>query len=48
MSVPYFMTHADVPKGVKADMGLVPELLRLAVGIEHIDDLAADVEQALS
>ena len=48
MSVPYFMTHADVPKEVKAEMDLVPELLRLAVGIEHIDDLTADVEQALS
>ena len=48
MSVPYFMTHADVPKEVKADMDLVPELLRLAVGIEHIDDLIADVDQALS
>ena len=48
MSVPYFMTHADVPKEVKAEMELVPELLRLAVGIEHIDDLKADVDQALS
>ena len=48
MSVPYFMTHADVPKEVKADMDLVPELLRLAVGIEHIDDLKADIDQALS
>ena len=48
MSVPYFMTHADVPKEVKADMDLVPELLRLAVGIEHIDDLTSDVDQALS
>ena len=48
MSVPYFMTHADVPKEIKFEMDLVPELLRLAVGIEHIDDLAADVDQALS
>ena len=48
MSVPYFMTHSDVPIEVKAEMDLVPELLRLAVGIEHIDDLKADVDQALS
>ena len=48
MSVPYFMTHADVPDEVKAEMDLVPELLRLAVGIEHIDDLTADIDQALS
>ena len=48
MSIPYFMTHADVPMDVKAEMDLTPELLRLAVGIEHIDDLRADVKQALS
>ena len=48
MSVPYFMTHADVPREVKAEMDLVPELLRLAVGVEHIDDLIADIDQALS
>ena len=48
MSIPYFMTHADVPTEVKAEMDLAPELLRLAVGIEHIDDLRADVKQALS
>lgn len=48
MSVPYFMTHADVPEDVKAEMDLVPELLRLAVGVEHIDDLIADIENALS
>ena len=47
MSVPYFMTHADVPKDVKAEMDLVPELLRLAVGVEHIDDLISDIEAAL-
>jgi cystathionine gamma-synthase len=41
------MTHADVPEIVKTDMGLDPKLLRLAVGIEHIDDLIADISQAL-
>tara|TARA_Y100000588_G_scaffold330451_1_gene367345 strand:+ start:110 stop:1276 length:1167 start_codon:yes stop_codon:yes gene_type:complete len=47
MSVPYFMTHADVPKDVKAEMNLVPELLRLAVGVEHIEDLLSDIKGAL-
>ena len=47
LSVPYFMTHADVPKDVKSEMGLVPELLRLAVGIEHIDDLLSDIDASL-
>ena len=41
------MTHADVPTDVKRSIGLVPELIRLSVGIEHIDDLMADIEQAL-
>jgi cystathionine gamma-synthase len=41
------MTHADVPKDVKAEMNLVPELLRLAVGVEHIEDLLSDIEGAL-
>ena len=41
------MTHADVPKDVKSEMGLVPELLRLAVGIEHIDDLLSDIDVSL-
>ena len=48
MSVPYYMTHADVPKEVKAEMDLVPELLRLAVGVELIDDLLSDIESALT
>ena len=47
MSVPYFMTHADVPKDVKSEMNLVPELLRLAVGVEHIEDLLTDIKEAL-
>ena len=45
--VPYEMTHADVPMDVKRSINLVPELIRLSVGIEHIDDLMADIKQAL-
>ncbi|MEE2765092.1 MAG: PLP-dependent aspartate aminotransferase family protein [Candidatus Neomarinimicrobiota bacterium] len=45
--VPYEMTHADVPKEIKKSMGLVPELIRLSVGVEHIDDLMSDIGQAL-
>ena len=44
---PATMTHADVPKDIKAEMNLVPELLRLAVGVEHIEDLLSDIEGAL-
>ena len=45
--VPYEMTHADVPIEIKKSMGLIPELIRLSVGVEHIDDLMADIERAL-
>ena len=45
--VPYEMTHASVPKKIKKDMDLVPELVRLSVGVEHIDDLSNDVIEAL-
>ena len=45
--VPYEMTHASVPKKIKRDMNLVPELVRLSVGIEHIDDLSNDIIEAL-
>ena len=45
--VPYEMTHASVPKKIKKDMDLVPELVRLSVGIEHIDDLSNDIIEAL-
>ena len=41
------MTHADVPTETKKSMGLIPELIRLSVGVEHIDDLMADIERAL-
>ena len=45
--VPYEMTHADVPIEIKKSMGLIPELIRLSVGVEHMDDLMADIERAL-
>ena len=48
LSVPYFMTHADVPVEVKSEMGLVPEMLRFAVGVEHIDDLLDDIAKSLN
>jgi len=44
--VPYGMTHASVPPDMKISMGLTEDLVRLSVGIEHIDDLYADIERA--
>jgi cystathionine gamma-lyase len=44
---PGIMTHASVPVEVRAALGLGDDLVRLSVGIEHIDDLIADLDQAL-
>lgn len=44
---PAIMTHASVPADKRAELGISDTLIRLSVGIENIDDLKADVEQAL-
>lgn len=44
---PCTMTHASVPEDVQQAMGITGDLIRISVGIEHIDDLIADLEQAL-
>ena len=44
---PASMTHASVPRTMREAMGLTDSLVRLSVGIEDVDDLIADLEQAL-
>jgi len=44
---PAIMTHASVPAEMRAKTGIVDGLIRISVGIEHIDDLLADLSQAL-
>ncbi|MBI5709722.1 MAG: cystathionine gamma-synthase [Candidatus Eisenbacteria bacterium] len=44
---PASMTHAAVPREVRLAMGFADGLLRLSVGIEDVQDLAADLERAL-
>jgi len=44
---PASMTHASIPKAVREESGVVDALIRLSVGIENIDDLIADLEQAI-
>ncbi|HXI20895.1 MAG TPA: cystathionine gamma-synthase family protein [Gemmatimonadales bacterium] len=44
---PHTMTHADVPAETKERLGVTPGLVRLSVGVEHFEDIVADVEQAL-
>jgi methionine-gamma-lyase len=44
---PASMTHADVPPDEREAMGITPGLVRLSVGVEHYEDLVADLAQAL-
>ncbi|WP_054950821.1 aminotransferase class I/II-fold pyridoxal phosphate-dependent enzyme [Numidum massiliense] len=48
MTYPTTQTHADVPEEVRERIGVSDDLLRLSVGIEHVDDLCADLAQAFA
>lgn len=41
-------THSQLTDKEQLDAGLPPDLVRLSIGIEHIDDIIADLEQALA
>ena len=41
------MTHASIPAETRAPIGIDDGLVRLSVGIEDVDDLIADLENAL-
>ena len=45
---PASMTHASIPKAIREKSGVVDALIRLSVGIEAVEDLIADLDQALS
>jgi cystathionine gamma-lyase len=45
---PAIMTHASVPAERRAALGVDDNLVRFSVGVEHVDDLRADIEQALA
>jgi cystathionine beta-lyase/cystathionine gamma-synthase len=45
---PAMMTHASVPKDRREAMGITDGLVRLSCGVEEVDDLIADLDQALS
>lgn len=47
IEIPAIMTHASVPKEVRDEIGLTETLIRVSVGIEHVDDLIQDLENAL-
>jgi cystathionine gamma-lyase len=45
---PAIMTHASVPADQRAEIGISDNLVRLSVGVEDVEDLIADLQQALS
>ncbi|GAA0605933.1 methionine gamma-lyase [Virgibacillus siamensis] len=45
---PATMTHSVVPEDVRLNMGITDQLIRLSVGLEHWEDVWADLEQALN
>ncbi|QJC53221.1 aminotransferase class I/II-fold pyridoxal phosphate-dependent enzyme [Paenibacillus albicereus] len=47
MTYPAVQTHADIPEEIRRAVGVDDRLLRFSVGIEHADDLIADLGQAL-
>ncbi|MGG4108546.1 PLP-dependent transferase [Paenibacillus lautus] len=48
MTYPAVQTHADIPLEIREAIGVDDRLLRFSVGIEHADDLIADLDAALS
>jgi len=45
---PASTTHRQLTPDEQAKAGVTPEMIRLSVGIEHIDDILADLDQALA
>lgn len=47
ISLPALMTHASMPQEVRERVGITEGLVRLSVGIEDVDDIIQDLDQAL-
>jgi cystathionine beta-lyase len=45
---PAIMTHASIPKEARAQLGISDSFIRISVGIEDVEDLKADLDQALT
>jgi cystathionine gamma-lyase/cystathionine beta-lyase/cystathionine gamma-lyase/homocysteine desulfhydrase len=48
ISHPATMTHASIPEAERNRLGVTPGLVRISVGIEDIEDILADIDQALA
>jgi cystathionine beta-lyase/cystathionine gamma-synthase len=45
---PAIMTHASIPAEIRKASGITDGLVRLSVGLEHVDDLWSDLQRALA
>ncbi len=45
---PATMTHASIPADIRKKVGITDGLIRLSVGIENVEDIIADIEQAIA
>jgi len=45
---PASMTHSDVDPEERHEMGITDKMVRLSIGVEHYEDLIADLEQAFA
>lgn len=48
ITYPMTQTHPDVPREMRERLGITDTLLRLSVGLEHPDDIIADLAQAMA
>jgi cystathionine gamma-synthase/cystathionine beta-lyase len=48
MTLPAVQTHGDIPEAERQRLGICESLLRLSVGTESVEDIIADLEQALT
>ncbi|HBF37228.1 MAG TPA: methionine biosynthesis PLP-dependent protein [Firmicutes bacterium] len=48
ITYPVKQTHGDIPPEIREAIGVTDDLVRLSVGIENVDDLIADLDQAMA
>lgn len=48
ITYPTTQTHEDTPKDIKEKLGITDCFLRMSVGIEHVDDIIADLDRAMN
>ena len=46
ITYPMLQTHSDVPVEIRERLGITEDFLRMSVGIENVEDLIKDLEQA--